>query len=83
MQIARENARHFKFCNLNFAFCPAEAGKSGQFFKGLNCYPFFSGAISLNQGIPSMAPTPHFPSPQAMGKKEFFNSYFKFTCYKK
>jgi len=45
MQISRGNARHFEICNLNFPFCPAEAGRFSQFFKGLNCsidpfYPF-------------------------------------------
>jgi hypothetical protein len=27
---------------LQFAFCPAEAGKGSQFFKGLNCYESFN-----------------------------------------
>ena len=35
---------------VNFAFCPAQAGKFGQFFKGLNCYkPYKEG--NYGQGI--------------------------------
>jgi hypothetical protein len=32
---------YFEICNLNFAFCPAEAGKFRKFSKGLNCYEMF------------------------------------------
>jgi len=41
--------RDHQICNLNFAFCPAEAGKGSQFFKGLNCYTFlyFQSTLSV------------------------------------
>ena len=37
MGISGGKACHFEFFNLKFIFCPAEAEKFSQFFKGLNC----------------------------------------------
>jgi len=38
MLISGGNARPFEICSLIFAFCPAEAGKFSEFFKGLSRY---------------------------------------------
>jgi hypothetical protein len=38
MKIFEKEDSLFQICNLNFAFCPAEARRLSSFYKGLNYY---------------------------------------------
>jgi hypothetical protein len=64
MLIAWGNARPFEICSLNFTFCPAEAGKFSEFFKGLSRYH------------PNLYDWSHFAVSLALTRRGFFFKLF-------